>query len=354
MGEHRWPIEDVLARTDLANLLDDVTQPANHNTRGRRWHCPVPEHDDQHASVTIHTDHRGHERWRCWSGDNNHRGDAIDLAAITQHLPRPDAINWLATRAGMTPDQPLSAPPVKKPTAQRVDLPLDPAVLRYIHACEKILWTTIGKPVRDWLHNRGFNDQLLQANHIGADPGRQMLHRQRGLPYGATPGATFPAMNQAGEITYVQTRYLDPGTGPKYDNPAAHLASNPRLAWTQPTGPVKPGYLIICEGIPDALTAVAGGYLSVAALGSSASDRNLVSAISRRARIESLAIVAAIDNDPAGHEFGRSLRKLMASQALELQVVAAPHLDMDLNEWTRLTGSDALGRLVLAGEFVDL
>ena len=65
----RWPIDEILARTDLAALLDEFAQPAQ---RGRRWHCPLTEHDDHHASVTMRRDHRGHERWRCWSGD--HRG----------------------------------------------------------------------------------------------------------------------------------------------------------------------------------------------------------------------------------------------------------------------------------------
>ena len=81
--EHRarWEIDDVLDRTDLAALLDELTQPAGRLGPGRRWHCPMPDHDDHHASVTMFRDRHGHERWRCWSGD--HRGDAIDLVTIT-------------------------------------------------------------------------------------------------------------------------------------------------------------------------------------------------------------------------------------------------------------------------------
>ena len=86
----RWSIEDILARTDLARLLDDYAVPAAHNLRNRRWHCPDPHHDDHRASVTMRTDHRGHERWRCWSGD--HRGDAIDLVMIAQGVDRRDAL----------------------------------------------------------------------------------------------------------------------------------------------------------------------------------------------------------------------------------------------------------------------
>jgi hypothetical protein len=57
--------------------------------------------------------------------------------------------------------------------------------------------------------------------------GRGMMHRQRGLPYGGSLGAVFPALNEVGDVHYVQTRYLNPGNGPKYDNPAASLGSNP-------------------------------------------------------------------------------------------------------------------------------
>jgi hypothetical protein len=142
----RWEIADVLARTDLTQLLDELATPATHSIRGRRWHCPMPDHDDQHASVTMHTDHRGHERWRCWSGDNTHRGDAIDLIVATQRVNRADAIAWLANRAGMIPDQPLP-PARRKPQRARPSVvPLDPSVVRYVHACEKILWGRTGAP----------------------------------------------------------------------------------------------------------------------------------------------------------------------------------------------------------------
>ena len=41
----------------------------------------MSDHDDHKASVSMHRDNSGHERWRCWSGD--HRGDAIDLVTAT-------------------------------------------------------------------------------------------------------------------------------------------------------------------------------------------------------------------------------------------------------------------------------
>ena len=34
----RWPIDDILARTDLAALLDEFAQP---DQRARRWHLSL-------------------------------------------------------------------------------------------------------------------------------------------------------------------------------------------------------------------------------------------------------------------------------------------------------------------------
>lgn len=328
----RWDIGDVLARTDLARLLDELAEPATHTARGRRWHCPMPDHDDRHASVTMHTDHRGHERWRCWSGDHTHRGDAIDLVVATQHLGRAEAIDWLARRAGMVPDQPL--PPVRlKPRPAPRFVPLDPAVVRYAQACERILWTSGGAAVRDWLHRRGFDDHLLRANHVGADPGRQLLPRRRGLPYGASPAATFPALDPDGRIQYVQARYLRPHGADKYDNPAGALGSNPRLAWTRTAaGAPRPGLLLICEGIPDALTAAAAGYAAVAILGSQAPDERVATQLARHADRGRRRLVAVVDGDSAGRAWGQHLTGLLEQRGHHLTVIEPP-AGLDLNGW---------------------
>lgn len=329
----RWRIEDVLARTDLSALLDELAEPATHQVRGRRWHCPLPDHDDRHPSVTMHTDHRGHERWRCWSGDDTHRGDAIDLVTATQRMDRADAIDWLARRAGMIPDRPLPPPRRKaRPAASRI-VPLDQAVTEYAAACERILWTGTGQPVREWLHRRGFDDDLLRANHVGADPGRELMRRRRGLPYGNSIGAVFPALDPAGRVRYLQTRYLEPADGPKYDNPAAALGSNPRLAWTRATTLPENSLLVVCEGIPDALTAAAAGLRSVGVLGSQAPDRSVASRIASHADEHGLHVAAVIDNDPAGRSWGERLGTLLADHDIALDVIEPPESGLDLNGW---------------------
>jgi hypothetical protein len=282
-----WPgssrIDAVLDRADLGALLDEFAAPAG-SAYGRKWHCPVDDHPDVHGSVTMYRDGRGHERWRCWSGDDSHRGDALDLVQVGRRCDRKAALEWLAGRVGLARDAPLPPAPVKRRT---VPVPppreLDASVRTYVVACQRRLRSPAGRPVLEWLRQRGLNSWVLWANKVGADPGRGVMPRRRGLPSGAVPAATFPALDQAGDVAYVQTRYLDPPAGlQKYDNPSSRLGANPRLAWTVPVGERREGVLVVCEGIPDALIAAQAGCLSVGILGSQAPDTSVATRLVTR------------------------------------------------------------------------
>jgi hypothetical protein len=327
----RWEIGDVLDRTDLAVLLDELTPPAGRLGPGRRWHCPLPDHDDVHASVTMFRDRHGHERWRCWSAD--HRGDALDLVAIVRGGDRGDALDWLATRAGMVPDRPL--PPVhpkrtlQAPVAATV---MSPLVERYVTTCEHILSGPHGRPVREWLHARGLDETTIAANRIGADPGRRSLSRSRGLPYGAGVAAVLPVFDAARNLTYVQARYLHPDrTGRKYDNPAPALAPHPRLAFPSTTG-TRGGVSLVCEGLPDALTAAQAGYHAVALLGAHTPDAAVAARLANHAASLGVDIAIACDPDPAGRHVAVTLADLFAPHAIHPRVITPPD-GHDLNSW---------------------
>lgn len=329
----RWTIADVLDRTDLAALLDEHA-PSTGSGHRRRWHCPVPDHHDNHASVTMHTDARGHERWRCWSGDDTHRGDAVDLVMITHRVDRARAIEHLAARAGLRLDEPLP-PPRRRTTAPAPagPVPLDACVAQYVAACERILWTRAGRPVRYWLAERGFDEDLLRRNRVGADPGRELLRRATGLPGGRSLAATFPALDPEGALTYVQTRYLNPTPGgPKYENPAARLGTNPRLAWIVPDAGVSRCSLVVCEGIPDALTAAAAGMQSVAVLGAHAPDNAVADRLTRHAVDRGVELIAVVDADDAGRAWGRRLADLLDARGRSLHIIEPPS-GLDLNSW---------------------
>ena len=158
----------------------------------------------------------------------------------------------------------------------------------------------------------GFDDATLNANLIGCDPGRHLLRRRRGLPYGKVPAATFPALGPTGQVRFVQARYLDAdAAGRKYDNPSAAIAPNPRVAFTALPAPPRWPRLVVCEGMPDALTAAQAGYRSVGLLGAQAPDESVAARIASYADRHDLDVVVMCDANDAGRTAGDRLAELL-------------------------------------------
>jgi len=333
-----WRIADVLDRTDLSVLLDELATSTDRIGAGRRWHCPLPDHDDHRASVTMYRDRRGHERWRCWSGD--HRGDAVDLVMTVTGRQRSDAVDWLAGRAGMVPDRPLPAVRKKRvPVQPSPAVVMDPIVGAYVTACHRVLGSGGGREVRAWLHDRGISDDTITANLIGADPGRDMMRRKRGLPYGASLAATFPVFDPIGNLAYVQTRYLDvEAAGRKYDNPAASLAPNPRLGFTVSPAELRNAPMLLCEGMPDALIAAQEGFEAVGLLGANAPDESIAARLANHLDNRSetagtaTGIVLVTDPDDAGRRVAETLAPMLTERGHQPTVVTPPD-GFDLNAW---------------------
>ncbi len=308
--------DELLRRVDLAALLDSLTPSAGRTFR-RTWRCPHPDHEDRNPSVSMRVV-GGIGRWRCWSCGQG--GTAIDALVVARVLTVGQAIEHLAARA-------LPAPIESEPTDNQ-PVPLHPSVGRYVDACHRVLSTKTGSPVLDWLtHDRNLDIEVLRANRVGADPGPTLLHRRRGLPR-AGVAAVLPAFDPTGNLTYVQARYLDPGTGPKYGNPVARLGSNPRLAWTRTPAPRHPELLVVCEGIIDALTAASAGLYAVAVLGATYPSIAVADAIATYAM--GRHVLVGFDGDDPGRIAAQRLRELLAARNVDTRVWDLPD-GADLN-----------------------
>ena len=323
----RFDRDELLARTDLRALLDELTGPSTALGRTARWHCPVPDHDDAHPSVTIRVDRRGIERWRCWS--RAHGGTAIDAISAAYRVGHRGAIEELARRAGLQPDEPCVRR-VRPPPPPRESVPLHPNAVRYVEECERLLWKPEGRAVLDYLTGeRGLDADVLRANRVGADPGTGKLRRAAGLPKGG-PGAVFPVLAADGAVVYFQTRYLDIGEhDSKYGNPAGRLGDNPCYGWTQPAAAAKQP-IVICEGFPDAYTANGAGYTAVAVLGASNATPALVDRLAPA--IGSRPVVLAFDGDDAGHTASKHLAAAFHSRGMMVVEIPLPS-GTDLNSW---------------------
>jgi len=319
----------LIAAVDLEALADQLLGGHRGHGSGCRWRSPVPDHPQTGRTppMSIFTDRSGVQRWTCWATGRS--GTAIDLVATALRLDVGDAITWLNDRHGQIPAA----------VRQREQAPTHPtpgpsaALHAYTAACQQLLWTRAGRTALGWLTDRRCIDRAtLRANRVGYDPGPARLPRPRGLPFRG-PGVVLPTFDQAGQLVYVQVRYLDADTaGRKYDNPSAVHGTKPPLSWPRPSQPPSTSSpLLICEGTLDAMTVTTAGIAAVALI--AAGDAH--QAVAAIAAIDG-PLVIAVDNDPAGHSAARILRDRLLDAGRG--DVAALTLPGDVNELAQRTG----------------
>ncbi len=333
---------EVLGRTDLGELADQLVGPHKGRGSGATWPCPDAGHGNQTGKtppVSVFRTSYGDERWRCHSCGAG--GTAIDLVMTTQGVRFPEAIELLARRAGVAEvDRPLPAlrtARIQRPEPATPSRP-SPEVERFVAAAEAYLWSERGQPMRQWLAQRGLGEDVLRANRVGADPGPSALDRPRGLPRGG-PAVVLPVLGADGEATYLQSRYLSPN-GHKYDNPSAALAGAlPRATEVRlPLPPADPSLVVVSEGIPDALVAAQAGYRTAAVLGAGVPDERTAAALVEQFPTERL--VVAFDADGAGQAGAERLQELLAERGAGDRVarLEVPAVAGDLNGWQQLAG----------------
>lgn len=339
---------DVLRQTDLRALADEVLAPRKGVGNSGTWPCPFPTHGPQSGKtppVTIFDGRDSIQRWRCHPCGRG--GTAIDLVELTQGLQFKDALDFLGRRIG-APETERSTrqpqAPAQRPLAQ--EIPRGPqaapaAVADYVKACEARLWSEKGKPVRDWLHQRGLDEKVLRLNHVGADPGPSVLPRAKGLPYRGQ-AVVFPVFHGS-TLTYLQVRYLGHDDR-RYENPSAKLfAHSPKVAEVRPVTKADPSpnsRVLICEGVPDALSAAQAGERTLAILGAGYPDAAIANDIVQR--FPSERIVIAFDSDDAGRSGAGRLYALLGERGAERRTgcLLVPETHGDLNGWLKSSGHD--------------
>jgi DNA primase len=301
---------------------------------GRRWQGLCPFHAEKTPSFSVNAEEGLFYCFGCQA-----KGDIISFVEQIEHLSFPDAVERLASRAGIslrydeTGDQSRDRQEKAK---------LGDAMARAVEWYHQRLLTSpdAGK-ARGYLKSRGYDGEIVRAYKLGWAPDEwDTLARALALPdevlektglgfknrAGKQQDAfrariLFPIFDVRGDAVALGGRVMPGADGPKYKNsPETRLYAKSKvlygLNWAK-SPIVDAGEVIVCEGYTDVIGfAQAGLPRAVATCGTALTDEHfrLLKNFARR-------IVLAYDADAAGQAAAERFYEW--EQKFEVQVLVA-------------------------------
>ncbi len=324
----REELAELVARVDLAALVEEYAGPGQRQGAGWVYSCPHPGHPDTHPSFTVKADPQGVERGKCWSVCA-WSGDALALVQWLRGCDVAEAAQYLRARTGTPesyrPTGPRPTPPRARPSAPLAPLPEGPA-RPPAEAAARIM--------AGYLQRRGWPAEA--ADRFGLE----VVLDTRGRPAIRHP---FTVPSGAGVVVASWQDRATSAAGPKWVAPAGR----PLPPWNVAALEAETvAAVILCEGPADAIAATLalGDTPGVVALGIPGVKgwRS-----SWAEMLTGLLVVVATDEDAAGAELRATLHRDLTGHAARVVDV---HLSTanDLGELYAQAGPEVVRRLLLA------
>ena len=351
-------IDEILIRNDIESLIGSYIslKRAGSNLKGL---CPF--HNEKTPSFTVYPSDNSFYCFGCGVG-----GNAITFIRQAEHLDYPDAIEFLAKRAGITvlrddetrsyQPQGLSKDKLFKMNVEAarffnkclfMDNPKAKEALYYFTQKRGLSMATIkhfglgyAPDSYDALMNHmlslGYtHDELLKGFFIGKS--------ERGTYYDAFRNRVmFPIIDVAGNVIAFGGRVMD-DSKPKYrntmDTPVFKKSRNlfalnfARLNCTDS--------LILCEGYMDVIALHAAGFTNaVATLGTA-----ITSEQARMMGRYTKKVIICYDADEAGQKAAQKAMQLLSEVGLEVGVIRVPGAK-DPDEYIKTYGKDKFAEII--------
>ncbi|MDQ3574620.1 MAG: DNA primase [Actinomycetota bacterium] len=331
MGIVEEDIARVRAATDLVEVAGEHIQ-----TRrvGRRWVGLCPFHAEKTASFSINAEEGLYYCFGCQA-----KGDAITFVREVEHLEFVEAVERLASRAGIQLRYDDVREGKDRKRRSRLVEAMEAAVEWY-HQC--LLTAGEAAPARAYLRSRGYDGEVVRSFKLGWAPDEwDALSRalrlssdvltQAGLGFVNRRGrhqdafrarVMFPIFDASGAPVAFGGRILPGGEGPKYKNSQETAIYAKRrtlyaLNWAK-SDVVSAGEVIVCEGYTDVIGCFQAGLSrAVATCGTALADEHFhtLKNFARR-------IVLAYDADIAGQAAAERFYEW--EQRYEVDVAVAP------------------------------
>lgn len=358
----REVVEEIIARNDIESVIGAYVslKRAGSNMKGL---CPF--HSEKTPSFTVYPADNSFYCFGCGVG-----GDVVTFIKHIEHLDYPDAVEFLAKRAGITVLRDSDEKYYKK---QGIDkgrlLKMNVEAARFFHnalfqnnpeAREALAYFTEKRRLSvatikhfglgfapnsfdsliRYMENLGYTkDELVIAYLAGKS--------EKGHYYDAFRNRVmFPIIDVAGNVIAFGGRVMD-DSKPKYkntmDTPAFKKSRNLfALNFAKNTGTEQ---LILCEGYMDVIALHAAGFTNaVATLGTAITEEQ-----ARLMKRYTKKVIISYDADEAGQKAATKAMKLLCDVGLEVGVIKVPGAK-DPDEYIKTYGKDKFREVINASK----
>jgi DNA primase len=325
------PVDEIKSRIDAVELISETVKLRR---SGKNYTGFCPFHPNTRTPAFVVFPDSG--TWRCF-GQCNEGGDIIKFVMKKEGWDFPQALQFLAQRAGVVLEPPTPEKQAEEEEHTRLRALLEESVIFYHH---HLLQTPAGKPALEFLRRRGLQPATIETFNLGYAPDtwdaglnfllgkgftlEELLQTGMVTQRESGSGAydrfrnrvMFPIRDGMGHMTGYGARILNPDDVPKFLNsPQTPLFDKGRLLYglDQARKPIRTqDQVVIVEGYLDVILLHQAGFTNTVSPMGTALTEDQVRMLKRFTR----KIILALDADAAGEK--ATLRGLdVARQAMD-------------------------------------
>ncbi len=348
-------IDDLKAQTNIVSLIGDVV-PLKKMGAAFKGLCPF--HQEKTPSFNVHADKNYFKCFGCGAG-----GDVVKFVEMYQKVSFPEAVRYLAQRAGMAVPETQGGPDERAAAAEREALvKLHEEALAFY---QEQLATPAGARARRELEGRGLSAETLRVFGYGYAPagGRDTLagrfadrkvpvalQLRSGLVMEREGGRLadrfrnrlmIPIARDSGSIVAFGGRALEEGQVPKYLNsPETPIYIKGRTLYGLDVTKAairKHNYCVLVEGYFDLAQVWQAGIQPVVASCGTA----LTNAQARVLKRFTSKVVLSFDPDAAGQGAATRSSEMLVSEGFQVNVALLP-AGSDPDTFVRKSGRPCL------------
>ena len=357
-------LDELIARNDI---VDVVSSYVTLTKKGANYFGLCPFHSEKTGSFSVSPDKQIYHCFGCKKG-----GGVINFIMEEENLPFPDAVRFLAKRAGMEVPEEDGDREANHRRQRLLDLNRDAARFYY-----QLLQQPEGRAVQEYLDRRQIKKATAVNFGMGASPnawdGLLTAMTQKGYTKAELLSAglvvqnkngrlydkfrnrlMLPVVDTRGDVVAFGSRVID-NSEPKYMNSSETPVYIKRrvLYGLNLAKKTKRSHIIICEGNLDIVTLHQAGFDNAVASMGTALTTEQIRLLSRFTK----ELVLCYDNDNAGKIATERALQLLNNSEFSVKVLQLPrrlvdgeYRKQDADDFIKFQGPDAFERLLNGSE----